>query len=311
MSDRVETGRPLELLSALAALAIGLARGGNQVAIKMTLFGLAPFGSALARMAVSSLTVWIWSRTRGLTLWPQPDERKPLVLLGLVFTVQIAMLHWGADLTSPAYAVTIVNTNPIWANLIAPFFVPEDRLTPRRLLGLIVAFVGVSSVVLGRPQLEIAPNPILGNLIILASAALVGARTVFIQRIVQRTSPEKAVLWQMGLSLPLFGLGSAVFDDWAARGPIDWRVATAIAYQGVVVGGLALIAWVALLRRHTPGSISVFSFVTPMAGVALSAWLFDEPLSPRLVFGLAAVLAGIALASRSTARPQPGSGPAA
>lgn len=304
-TEAVETGRPLDLPSALAAFAVGFARGGNQVAIKFTLFALAPFGSALARMAVSSLAVWAWSRARGLSLRTTEEERRPLLLLGLLFAVQISMLHWGADLTSPAYAVTIVNTNPIWANLIAPFFVPEDRLTPRRLLGLVIAFGGVSGVVLGQPQIAIAPNPLLGNLIILASASLVGARTVYIQRIVQKMSPEKAVLWQMGLSLPLFALGSVFFDDWASRGPIDWRVETAVAYQGVIVGGVALIAWVALLRRHTPGSVSVFSFVTPMAGVALSAWLFHEPLSPRLLLGLAAVLAGIALASRSTARAEP------
>jgi drug/metabolite transporter (DMT)-like permease len=300
MEERVETGRPLDLSAALAAFTVGFARGGNQVAIKFALLALGPFASALARMGVSSVTVWLWSRRRGLRLWPTKQERRPLVLLGLLFSVQIAMLHWGADLTSPAYAVTIVNTNPIWANLIAPFFVPEDRLTPRRMAGLAIAFVGVSGVVLGRPELEIAPNPVLGNLIILASASLVGARTVYIQRIVQRMEPEKAVLWQMGISLPLFSLGSYLFDDWSGRSAIDWRVTTAILYQGVVVGGLALVAWVALLRRHTPGSVSVFSFVTPMAGVALSAWLFGEPLSARLLAGLAAVLIGIALASRST-----------
>jgi drug/metabolite transporter (DMT)-like permease len=301
MKERIETGRPLDFLAALAAFSVGFARGGNQVAIKFTLLALGPFASALARMAVSSLTVWMWSRARGLSLWPEPRERKPLLLLGLLFSVQIAMLHWGADLTSPAYAVTIVNTNPIWANLIAPFFVPQDRLTRRRMGGLVVAFAGVSGVVLGQPELDIAPNPVLGNLIILASASLVGARTVYIQRIVQGMSPEKAVLWQMGLSLPLFALGSYFFDDWSTRAPIDWRVTAAVLYQGIIVGGLGLIAWVALLRRHTPGSVSVYSFVTPIAGVALSAWLFKEPLSPRLMLGLAAVLVGIALASRSTA----------
>jgi drug/metabolite transporter (DMT)-like permease len=278
---------------------VGFARGGNQVAIKFTLLALGPFASALARMAVSSLTVWLWSSARGLSLRPTAEERRPLMLLGLLFSVQIAMLHWGADLTSPAYAVTIVNTNPIWANLIAPFFVPEDRLTLRRAAGLAIAFAGVSGVVLGRPDLAIAPNPVLGNLIILASALLVGARTVYIQRIVQQMPPEKAVLWQMGLSLPLFALGSLLFDDGSSRSAIDWRVVTAIAYQGVIVGGLGLIAWVALLRRHTPGAVSVFSFVTPLAGVALSGWLFGEPLSMRLLLGLAAVLLGIALASRT------------
>jgi drug/metabolite transporter (DMT)-like permease len=300
MKERPETGRPLDLAGALGAFAVGFARGGNQVAIKFTLMALGPFASALARMAVSSLTVCLWSRARGLSLWPARHERKPLALLGLLFTVQIAMLHWGADLTSPAYAVTIVNTNPIWANLIAPFFVPQDRLTLRRAAGLAIAFAGVAGVVLGRPDLDIATDPVRGNLIILASASLVGARTVHIQRIVQKMPPEKAVLWQMGVSLPLFALGSYFLDDWSTRTAVDWRVTTAVLYQGLIVGGLALVAWVALLRRHTPGSVSVFSFVTPMAGVALSAWLFGEPVSARLMLGLAAVLAGIALASRST-----------
>lgn len=281
---------------------MGVTRGGNQVAIKFALMALGPFASALARMGVGAVTVWLWSRARGLSLWPAEQERKPLALLGLLFTVQIAMLHWGADLTSPAYAVTIVNTNPIWANLIAPFFVPQDRLTLRRAAGLAVAFAGVAGVVLGKPDLEIATAPVRGNLIILASAALVGARTVYIQRIVQKMPPEKAVLWQMGVSLPLFAVGSYFFDDWSTRTAVDWRVTTAVLYQGVIVGGLALVAWVALLRRHTPGSVSVFSFVTPMAGVALSAWLFGEPVSARLMLGLAAVLAGIALASGSTAQ---------
>jgi drug/metabolite transporter (DMT)-like permease len=46
--------------------------------------------------------------------------------------------------------------------------------------------------------------------------------------------------------------------------------------------------------------LSVFSFSIPIFGILLSAWLLSEQLTPRLFFGVAAVLTGIYLASRTS-----------
>ena len=64
------------------------------------------------------------------------------------------------------------------------------------------------------------------------------------------------------------------------------------------MGGVALVVWVKLLKAHSPGTISVFAFATPMSGVFLSAFFFDERLSARLFLGLAAVVTGISLAAK-------------
>lgn len=293
------TGLPVGSLSALLAVFVAVTRGGNQVAIKIALVAMAPLWTAFWRMFVSCLTIFVWSRIQGVRLWPEPHEWHHLRLLSLVFFIQIAMLHTGADWTSPAYATALINTAPIFANLVSPYFVPEDRLTWTRIAGLAIAFGGACVVLFGRPEMDIAPYPLLGNALITISGCLVGARSVYVQRIVQKMPSSRAIFWQIALALPAFALGAALIPDPIVRAPLSWEPMLAIAYQGVFVGGIALIVWVYLLKRHTPGSITAFSFATPIAGFVLAALLFGEKLGVRLLIGLLAVLVGIALVSKT------------
>lgn len=296
------TGLPVGWTSALLAIFVAVTRGGNQVAIKIALVAMAPLWTAFWRMFVSCLTIFVWSRIQGIRLWPEQQEWRHLSLLSFVFFIQIAMLHTGADWTSPAYATALINAAPIFANLISPYFVPEDRLTWPRVAGLAIAFSGACGVLLGRPDTEIATRPLLGNALITVSGCLVGARSVYVQRIVQKMPSSRAIFWQIALALPGFALGAVWLPDAVERAPLSWAPVLAIAYQGVFVGGIALIIWVYLLKRHTPGSITAFSFATPIAGLLLAAWLFGERLGARLLLGLLAVLIGIALISRAPQR---------
>ena len=247
-------------------------------------------------MAIGAAAVGLWALLRDVDLRVSPEERRSLAQLALLFLVQISILHMGADLTSPAYAVILINSNPIFANLIAHFIVPEDRLSGARVLGLACAFVGVVVVALGQPDEILAPNPLLGNLAILTSGILVAARLVYTQRLVQRIEPTKLVFWQMVLSLPGFALASWIVGE-TVRGSISWPAVAGVLYQGAVVSGLTFMAWAILLQRHSPGSLSVFSFTVPIFGVLLSSWLFEEPLTPRLIIGVIAVTGGIYMAT--------------
>ncbi|MBI1357674.1 MAG: EamA family transporter [Acidobacteria bacterium] len=299
------TGLPVTALSAVLAVGVAVTRGGNQVAIKVALTAMAPLWTAFWRMFISCLTIFVWSRIQGVQLWPERHQWRHLCMLSLIFFTQIAMLHTGADWTSPGYATALINTAPIFANLVSPFFVPQDRLTWTRVAGLAIAFGGACGVLLGRPDAGIASRPLLGNVLVTISGCLVGARSVYIQRIVQNMPSSRAMFWQIGMALPGFALGAWLIPDPVERQPLSAAPLLALLYQGVFVGGLALIVWVYLLKRHTPGSITAFSFATPIAGLVMAAWLFQESLGPRLLLGLLAVLVGIALVSRPTDRPQP------
>ena len=288
--------RPIGRKAALLALAVSVIRGGNQVALKIALAAFAPFETAWGRMAVGAAALGCWSRWRAVPLLPRPDERKALMSLGLLFTTQIGLMHYGADFTSPAYATVLMNSNPIFANFFAHFAVPGDRLSRGRLLGLTIAFAGVCAVFLGRPEARLASAPLLGNLLLLLSSVLVAVRIVYTQRLVQRIEPEKTAFWQMIFSLPFF-FAAGLWDVPRPREAVDWQALSAVLYQGVVVGGLGFTVWAHLLRRHAPGPLTFFNFTVPFFGVALSAALTGETVTPRLAFGAAAVLAGLGLAA--------------
>ena len=62
---------------------------------------------------------------------------------------------------------------------------------------------------------------------------------------------------------------------------------------GAILAGL--IIW--LLRRYLASRIGVFSFLTPLFGVAFGVLLLDEPLEPGFLAGAILVCTGILLVS--------------
>ncbi len=293
------SARPIGLASASAALGLSILWGGNIVAIKLGLVAFPPFWSAFWRFLISAAAVGLWACWRGLPLLPERDEIRPLGILALVFTVQIAVLNVGVDWTSPAYGIVLLNANPIFANLLAHFFVPEDRLSPRRVIGLAAAFGGICVVFLGSPEAVLAERPMAGNLLIIFTSFLLGVRLVYTNRLVQSIEPIRTVLWQTIFSLPVFLTAAWLLEPPLLGDSIPAGPLLAVLYQGVVVAGLCFVGWTMLLKRHSPGQLSMFGFVSPIFGVLFSGLLFGEAITPRLWIGLAAVTAGILLVTRT------------
>ncbi len=290
--------KPIGLSSALAALGLAILWGGNVVGIKLGLVAFPPFWSAFWRFLISTAAVGLWAWWRDLPLLPKREEIRPLGILALVFTVQIAILNVGVNWTSPAYGIVLLNANPIFANLLAHFFVPGDRLSTRRVIGLATAFGGICAVFLGSPEAALAERPTIGNLMILLTSFLLGVRLVYTNRLVQTIEPIRTVLWQTIFSLPLFLAAAWLLEPPLLGDSIPTAPLLAVLYQGVVVAGLCFVGWTMLLKHHSPGKLSMFGFVSPIFGVLFSSLLFGEAITPRLWIGLAAVTAGILLVTR-------------
>jgi drug/metabolite transporter (DMT)-like permease len=301
MSLRIRKAEQIGWSSALIALFVSALWGGNVIALKIGLATVPPLWSAFWRFLCGWLAVVIWAKFYGIRMMPEPGEARSLTILGLMFTLQIMGLNLGVNATSPAYAVILLNSHPIFTNLVSHFFVPEDRLSRQRILGLAVAFAGICYLALGRPDARLAPNPILGNTIVVVSAALLAVRMVYTQRLVQRIDPIRPVVWQMAFSLPVFLATAAWFEPVLLK-PLTAEPVMAIVYQGVAIGGFCFVVWTRLLKRHSPGSLSVFGFSVPVFGVMLSALVFDEAITGRVVAGMAAVTAGIIIVTRRQKR---------
>lgn len=61
----------------------------------------------------------------------------------------------------------------------------------------------------------------------------------------------------------------------------------------MLVSFASFLLWFWLLRHYLASRLGVFSFLTPLIGVALGAWWLGERLEPNFIAGVLLVLLGI------------------
>lgn len=288
---------PLKLsrVAAGTALLLSAMWGLNIVGIKVALEAFPPIWSAFWRLLLGWPVLWIWGRASGVRLRPEKGEAKPLMILGVFFAIQIIMLNISVDWTSAAFASVLLNAAPVFINVIAHFFVPGDTLSRQRVLGLSMAFGGVAIALLGHPDQEQAARPFAGNVLAVVTAAVIGGRMVYTQRLVQTIDVIRTVFWQVGFSLPVFLVCAVAAEPEMMVGELTLGPLLAWLYCSFGVVGVAFILWARLLQTNSPGLLSVFVFPTPIFGVLFSTLIYDHRPPPELLVGLVAVALGILL----------------
>src|SRR5437773_2185025 len=98
--------KDMDLKGAAMAVLISVLWGANTVVIKMGLEDAPPLRLACMRLVVGGVVIclWAWATGRFVGFRVEPAEWRPLVLLGLLFSIQMAATHVGTWLTSAAHA---------------------------------------------------------------------------------------------------------------------------------------------------------------------------------------------------------------
>ena len=113
----------------------------------------------------------------------------------------------------------------------------------------------------------------------------------------QRSSALGFLAAGMGAGAAVLVLVGAASGRLAVLGTFGAREWIAGLYLGAVGGALAFLLWVVALRHASPTRVASAMTVSPVTAAMLAAVLVGEPVTPDLVVGLAAVLAGIWIAT--------------
>jgi len=286
----------MDLKGAAVAVLISVLWGANTVVIKMGLEEAPPLRLACMRFVVGGAVIclWAWATGRFAGFRIEPAEWRPLALLGLLFSVQMAATNVGTWLTSAAHASVLINLYAVHTVVLAHFLIPGDRLTIRKLAGVLIAYSGI--VLLGARQVAHGSPTLLGDVVVTVAGVLLAERTVYLARAVQRLDPVKLLLAQTIVGTALFVVVSSLVEP----APTRWtlRLAGSIAYQGILISGFNFVVNLALLRRYRPSALSAFFLTQPIFGVIAAALVAGDPLTPDLLIACAAVAVGIGLTSR-------------
>jgi drug/metabolite transporter (DMT)-like permease len=186
----------------------------------------------------------------------------------------------------------------------APFFVAlgsyqvlGERLSGVQWGGLALSFLGVA-LAIGVPQADVDANVLLGDLMIVGGGAMWAATTLVAKGTRLRlVAPEKALGYQVAVSIPILGLAAWLSGETLTRVPGPLALSL-MAYQAIWVVGTTFTLWFALVKTYSASKLSAFTFITPLFGVVASYFIMHDTLTP--VFGAAAllVIAGLFLVNR-------------
>jgi drug/metabolite transporter (DMT)-like permease len=279
---------------------LALLWGGNSVSIKIGLQDIPPMALAVLRFLLGLSAITVWARIQRIQIRMNRGELLPLIFLSVIFLAQIITLNVGTKFTSASHSTIFISTYPFFTALFAHFFVPGNRLSILKTIGIVLAFSGVSLTFAG--NLQVGDHKyLLGDLIVLASGCLLGLRIVVTKRIVQSIHPYRLLIWVLIISLPCF-LGLNLLFERGKSYHISIPATLAILYQGLIVAGFCFVSWTSILKKYSPSKLVVLFFTTPLFGVLFSHLLLGDPVDIYLLVGAGLVACGIYLVNRGVRR---------
>ena len=269
--------------------------GGNSLSIKVGLQDLPPMALAFIRFVIGLIIVGGWSLYRRIPIRLNRGELPRLLLLTLIFIFQIITLNVGTQYTTASRSTILVNSYPFFTAFFAHLWIPRERLSLTKTLGIIVAFSGVFVTV--APNLGNDDVTLLGDIIVLVSGCFLGLRVVVTKLLIQSIHPYRLLVWYLSLSLPFYAILSFLFERGSTL-HLTLAGSAALLYQGGVIAGFCFLAWTSILERYSASKLVVLFFATPLAGVLFSHLLLGDELTFSLLVGAVLVAAGIYLVNR-------------
>lgn len=270
--------------------------GLNQALVKLVNAGFAPVFQSGLRSACAFLPVLAFALVTRRRLSFGDGTLGLGIVNGLLFSAEFCLLFLALDYTSVARVSLLFYTMPLWLALAAHVLIPGERLTRRRVAGLVIAIAGVALALSGRSEAAGA-DAWIGDLMALTAAMFWGGIALLTRTTrLSQCSPEMNLLYQLAVSSVLLLAIAPLFGDTIRE--VTPLILGVFTFQVVVIVAIGFVVWFWILSVYPASDMASFSLLAPLFGV-LSGWLiFDDPISLTFVTALALVVGGIVLINR-------------
>ena len=232
----------------------------------------------------------------GMSMRMRFKEFSRLLLIALLYTLHTITLNIGTQHTTAARSTIFFSLYLLFVVLFGHFWLPNDRLTRTKALGLITAFGGVFLAI--APNLQgLSTGDLIGDLIVMLSACFLGLRITLTKVFVQDIYPYRLLVWLLALNIPCFYVLSHIFER---EQSVEWTLASTagLIYQGWIITGFCFLGLTWTLRKYKASKLVVFSFLMPISGVLFSHLFLGDELTLGVLAGTALVAMGIYLVNR-------------
>jgi len=279
----------------------------------LTLIGLAViWGSAffcihVAVHSVPPLTyVWLRVTIAAAALWAYLAWRKEpaglpksvwgsmIVLALLNNVIPFILFGWGQTHIASGLASILNATTPIWGVIVAHVFTHDERMTPRKIAGVLLGFGGVA-LMIGPDLLGSIGNNVVAQLACVTAALLYALAGVWARRFKRLgVSPMSVTTGQLTASALVMLPVALVFDrPWEQAVP-PLGALGAILVLAVVCSAYAYILYFRLIDSAGATNALLVTLLVPPVAILMGALMLGEIIEARDVAGLGLIALGLA-----------------
>ena len=224
-----------------------------------------------------------------------------LIVCSMVGIVGNQLLYvTGLSLTTAINATLLSTTIPVFTLFVSILF-GYDRLSLRRLIGIMLAAVGVIYLV-NPARADLSHQTTAGNLLLIGNSLLYAVYIVISKDLFERYGALNVITWifLVGsvVTIPL-GVYSLQQENLSAIGTGVWLI-VALIIIFPTVGAYYLNAWA--LIKVPPSTVAVYIYLQPLIAFGIAPLLLGEQLSWRTGIATILIFAGVGIVSHKKAQ---------
>lgn len=230
---------------------------------------------------------------------------KHLIIMGLITAaIPFTFFVWGAAYVNVSLAAILMGMTPFCTGLIAHFFLPNEKMTSAKILGLVCGIAGL--LCLFTPSLTGKINVSFFGVFLLSIAVMSNALGyVYVRKHLQGVlNPLQATTAQLlCATVCLTPLCFAV--DHPLSLPIPSFAAIFAALANAVGGtALAFLVYYRLIRRTNATYAATVNYLLPVIGVILGVIFMNDQLGWNFLSGALFVIIGMLVANGAFQKPK-------
>lgn len=282
----------------LLLVALAASWGPSFLFIKVAVEYVPPITITAGRMAVASLVLFVILKFQKTKIPPLKPLLKTFTIAALLQGAIPFTLFGVAEKTvDSAFASIFTGSAPLFAMVMAHFFMADDRISKAKFGGAILGFLGLFFLIM--PQLLKANADIFGILVLTVAANCYACAFVYTKKYINISSypPLTVPAIQVFISFLFLTIASLIFEQpWNIS---DVPVAALLSIFGLGIFGtaLAFVLYYKLISFTNVSYISMVNYIVPIFGVLLGVIVLNEKLLWNSYLGGAMILLGVMLAN--------------
>jgi len=274
---------------------LALIWGGAFFLIGVAVRHVPPFTYVLLRLTIAATAMWAMLAWRRQALGLPRQAWSAIVLLALLNNaLPFTLFGWAQTHIASGLASILNATTPIWGVIVAHLFTADERITPRKLAGVLVGFAGVA-VMIGPGLIDSLGGGVLAELACVVAALAYALAGVWARRFkAMGVSPFSVTTGQLTV-------GAAMMLPVALIGDRPWTMAwppleawAAISALAIVCTAFGYVLYFRLIDRAGATNALLVTLLVPPTAILLGVLFLGEVIAPHDFAGLGLIALGLA-----------------